>query len=235
MKAAEALALTPLYIEDFKCLLVGVTWGNLGIARDRSGSPTLRVCHKIFSNKSDSVPAIHSHGGLNENAMPISPHPPLTFYPAYCFPVAPTHNTWAKLTAADVHALRERSGFEGQNLYFYLNHPIKWVRLVGVIVAFDVFPTRWIMVLDDSSGSTIEVTCGRSAARVSIEKGVATKDATSLGRVTCAGEDSQIGTTATGRTIDLKGVDVGAVVKVKGGIGTFRGEKQLVLERLCTC
>jgi len=167
--------------------------------------------------------------------MPISPHPPLTFYPAYCFPLAPTHNTWAKLTAADVHALRERSGFEGQNLYFYLNHPMKWVRLVGVIVAFDVFPTRWIMVLDDSSGSTIEVTCGRSAARVSMEKGVAIKDATSLGGVTCAGEDSQIGTTATGRTIDLKGVDVGAVVKIKGGIGTFRGEKQLVLERLCTC
>lgn len=90
------------------------------------------------------------------------------------------------------------------------------------------------MVLDDSSGATIEVTCGRSAAQVSREKGTVTKGATTLGEVNCAGEESQIGTTATGRTIDLKGVDVGAVMKVKGGIGTFRGEKQLVLERLCT-
>lgn len=91
------------------------------------------------------------------------------------------------------------------------------------------------MVLDDSSGSNIEVTCGRSAAQVSMEKSTAIKGGAFLGGPTCAGEDSQIGTTATGRTIDLRGVGVGTVVKVKGGIGTFRGEKQLVLERLCTC
>ena len=166
--------------------------------------------------------------------MPSPPPPSLTFYPAYCFPFSPIHNTWAKLSAADVHALQERPGFEGQNLYFYLNHPIKWVRLVGVIVALDVYPTRWVMVLDDSSGSTIEVTCGRSAAQVSTEKDKVVNGLILLGEATHAGEGSRVGTTATGRTLDLMEVDVGAVVKVKGGVKTFRGEKQLVLERLCT-
>ncbi len=37
----------------------------------------------------------------------------LTFYPSYCYPLSPTYNTWARLTAADVHALRERAGYEG--------------------------------------------------------------------------------------------------------------------------
>lgn len=38
---------------------------------------------------------------------------PLTFYPSYCYPLSPTYNTWVRLTAADVHALRERVGYEG--------------------------------------------------------------------------------------------------------------------------
>lgn len=42
-----------------------------------------------------------------------TPDPPPTFYPAYCFALSPTLHTWAKLTAADVHALTTRPGFEG--------------------------------------------------------------------------------------------------------------------------
>lgn len=44
------------------------------------------------------------------------PHPfptSLTFYPSYCYPLSPTYNAWVRLTAADVHALRERAGYEG--------------------------------------------------------------------------------------------------------------------------
>lgn len=36
----------------------------------------------------------------------------------------------------------------------------------------------------------------------------------------------------TGKPLCLDGVDVGTVVKVKGGIGEFRGTKQLCLERI---
>ena len=37
-----------------------------------------------------------------------------------------------------------------------------------------------------------------------------------------------------GRDVDLSGVDVGTVVKVKGGVGSFREVRQMQLERICT-
>ncbi|KAM0801416.1 hypothetical protein BDR22DRAFT_820552 [Usnea florida] len=163
--------------------------------------------------------------------MPNSPSTPPKFYPAYCFPLSPTHNTWARLTASDVHALRERTGFEGQNLYFHLNHPIKWIRLVGVIVALDIYPTRWIALLDDSSGATIEITCGRPGPTPT------TRNAHSTSMPDSAMEPKKNdaltkGISATGRAVDLSGVDIGTVVKVKGGVGSFRDVRQMLLERI---
>ncbi|KAI9841374.1 MAG: hypothetical protein M1837_000757 [Sclerophora amabilis] len=143
----------------------------------------------------------------------------LTFYPAYCHPLSPTFNVWAKLTAADVHRLGARAGYEGQNVYFYLNHPIRWVRLVGVLVACEELDRRWVMVLDDSSGENIEVVCLKPRP----------------------GRDLNHDThqpRGDGRTLraqsvpDLTGVDLGAVVKVKGGVGTFRGARQIILKRI---
>ncbi|MCJ1471041.1 hypothetical protein MMC07_009689 [Pseudocyphellaria aurata] len=163
-----------------------------------------------------------------QNLSPTS----LTFYPAYCLKYSPTYNTWARLTSTDVHALQERADYEGQNIYFHLNHPIRWVRLVGVVVAFDSTPGRWFIQLDDNSGATIELTCERQTAVA------ATVDANDSdeARLTCSDnvidQRNKIGVTATGRTVDFTGLDVGAVVKVKGGVGVFRGEKQVLLESL---
>ena len=124
----------------------------------------------------------------------------------------------------------------GQNLYFYLNHPIKWVRLVGVIVTFDIHPTRFIMILDDSSGSTMELTCGRkSPPSKSSEIDARTVDDSWKGWTTAPKkpkEPDAKGVTATGYDIDLQKIDIGSVVKVKGGIGDFRGQRQLLLERI---
>lgn len=94
------------------------------------------------------------------------------------------------------------------------------------------------MQLDDSSGTTIEVTCGRPTASASTNNTTAEiSNPTTDGKTVKDGganDKRQTGVTATGRTIDLTGVDVGAVVKVKGGIGMFRGAKQVQLERICT-
>ena len=46
-------------------------------------------------------------------------------------------------------------------------------------------------------------------------------------------EASIKGMTATGREIDLSEVDIGTVVKVKGGVGSFREVRQMLLERIC--
>lgn len=82
------------------------------------------------------------------------------------------------------------------------------------------------MVLDDSSGENIEVTCGR-AKEPSLDAKPGAQQST--------GEKTKL---ATGKTVldnkvNLTGVDVGSVVKAKGLIGSFRGVKQVQLERLC--
>ncbi|MCJ1388389.1 hypothetical protein MMC18_001236 [Xylographa bjoerkii] len=158
----------------------------------------------------------------------MPPPPSLPFYPAYCFPASPTFSTWAKLTVADVHTLTTREGFEAQKIHFYLNHPIKWVRLVGVIVAFDASDYRVTFCLDDSSGHTVEVTCPRDRTGA----GAITNSAATA--KTPAQTPNIKGRTLSGVAIDLAGLDVGSVVKVKGGVGVFRGERQVELERIGT-
>ena len=87
------------------------------------------------------------------------------------------------------------------------------------------------MVLDDSSGANIEITCARPPSG---PKDTIAKDGTQPGGFDqSARKDHRlIGWTKEGCTVDLTGVDVGSVVKVRGGIGCFRGEKQMTLERL---
>jgi hypothetical protein len=45
----------------------------------------------------------------------------------------------------------------GQNIFFYNNHPIRFVSLVGLIVARTEITRRTILTLDDSSGATIDI------------------------------------------------------------------------------
>ena len=127
-------------------------------------------------------------------------------------------------------------GSAGQNLYFHLNHPIKWIRLVGLIVTFDIHPNRFVMILDDSSGSTIEITCGRktpppksNATDMQTQEDHTTR---SIRAPVTQSEADTKGLTATGYDVNLHGIDIGSVVKVKGGIGDFRGQRQILLERI---
>lgn len=90
------------------------------------------------------------------------------------------------------------------------------------------------MQLDDSCGATIDLICGYQAA-VASTTDVKPHLSHRAHLETHSDERRQLGLTATGRTVDLTGVDVGAVIKVKGGLGVYRGKKQVVLERLCMC
>lgn len=139
----------------------------------------------------------------------------------------------------------------GQNLYFHLNHPIKWVRLVGLIVGFELILNRFILILDDFSGVTIELTCVRKAppppppnttslgiqATHALEEAGSVRPSESIlsleAERSLAAAGNQ-GLTATGQEVDLSKVDIGSIVKVKGGLGEFRGGKQILLERIWT-
>ena len=85
------------------------------------------------------------------------------------------------------------------------------------------------MLLDDSSGALIEITCGRPAPTPTARN----ENPTSLAQDWTGLDVCSKGVTATGRDVDLSGVDVGTVVKVKGGVGSFREVRQMLLERIC--
>ncbi|KYK54981.1 Protein stn1 [Drechmeria coniospora] len=123
-------------------------------------------------------------------------------YPRYCFHLSPTVNKWCLFRACEIHALDQRPGFEGEGFYFHRNLPIKWVRIVGVVVAIDEYAGRRVYTIDDSSAACIE-------ALVSL---AATKD-------------------ADGPSL-YPDIDVGAVVDVKGSLSTFRNERQIKIEKM---
>jgi len=167
----------------------------------------------------------------------------LTFYPAYCNRASPTWFTWVKITAHDVHhVLQSRPGYTntaGTNVrggnehhppalpLFYLNHPIQFVQVVGVVVNFeDYFEKFWLFTLDDSSGATIDVTCRKPVVKKS--EAANTQDMISAKTDHDSEEDRDL---ASLHAL-LPTLAIGTVVQAKGTVTTFRSTRQLHLIRL---
>lgn len=150
----------------------------------------------------------------------------LTYYPSFLFQHSPTYSQWVRLSAKDFHeGLHRRSEFEGPDLWFYLNHPVKYVRVVGIVVAYDdlekriditriVFPPLFSphnflsltkRLVDDGSGRLINLIVWKDPLK---------------------GEKRKL------PLEDLKGIHLYSVIKAKGNVGEFRGTKQLVLRRV---
>jgi hypothetical protein len=192
------------------------------------------------------------------NGQPIPTNPQLHFYPAYCYKASLTYFTWVKLTASDIHhGLRSRPGFANHHdnvsyrrqhshsptsLLFYLNHPIQFVCVVGIVVGLDDYEHFWLFTVDDSSGATIDVTCrkpenvkGRNedtSARPNSSTALA-QDATVEARKGKNQGRTDTTTDETNTCLEvLSRVDLGSAVKVKGTITTFRSVRQIALERL---
>ncbi|OKL61303.1 hypothetical protein UA08_03209 [Talaromyces atroroseus] len=132
----------------------------------------------------------------------------LPFYPAFCFPASPTHFTWVKMSIADIHRLRGRSGFEGQNILFYNNHPIQFVCLAGYIVSREDYERRTVLNVDDSSGAILELITLKAPVKQDAHIGNASAE-------TETAEMTHI--TSTARTpIDITELRIGTAVKIKG-------------------
>lgn len=112
----------------------------------------------------------------------------------------------------------------GQDLYFYKNLPIRWARLVGIVVAIDDFTGRRIYTVDDSSGRCIECTLSSTRAIPKADIAAAEKKEDGLTTTQPAKPDS--------KPADYAEIDVGAVVDVKGSVTTFREEKQLKIVKI---
>ncbi|KAK3493001.1 telomere regulation protein Stn1-domain-containing protein [Neurospora hispaniola] len=156
--------------------------------------------------------------------------PPPELYPQYCFHLSPTINKWCHLRAADIIALSSHPGFQGQDLYFHLNHPIKWVRICGIVVAIDVYGDSssrskgqiQVITIDDSSGHTIEC--------------VVPLPPPSAPSVPSLGKQEQRQPPQSLPLIDSQ-IDIGHILDIKGSLRTFREQRQVKVEKivhLCT-
>ncbi|KAI1768594.1 hypothetical protein GGR53DRAFT_382406 [Hypoxylon sp. FL1150] len=140
---------------------------------------------------------------------------PLVYYPAYCFHLSPTINRWCPFRAVDIQGLECRPGFEADNVFFSLNHPIRWVRVVGVVVAIDEYYGRRIYTVDDSTGECIE--CSLDVPKP----------------VDGARQDiSKATTTNPTEAAPYSDIDVGMVIDVKGSTKIFRDQKQINIQKL---
>lgn len=124
-----------------------------------------------------------------------------------------------------------------QGLYFYQNHPIRFVSLVGVIVARTDVPRRTILTLDDSTGATIDVVVLKddshsAPAPVPVS---ASTPSESKDRGTDTAEKpgwKQMHVTPTTHTpIDIAPLQPGKLFQIKGTLSVFRSIVQVQLER----
>jgi Telomere regulation protein Stn1 len=162
----------------------------------------------------------------------------LPFYPAYAFSASPTWFTWVKLTCADIHSsLRPRSDFPSNLidppandapakplLLFYLNHPIQFVQVGGIVVAIEDLNEHFFLItIDDSSGATIDVIYWKpkpTTAHPGLQKGNGDQSDRSM-----SADETNILTL-------LPTLQIGHCLAAKGTITQFRGTRQLNLLRL---
>ncbi|KAI3335688.1 hypothetical protein F4824DRAFT_489571 [Ustulina deusta] len=154
---------------------------------------------------------------------------PLVYYPQYCFHLSPTINAWCPLRAIDIAGLGSRPGFEDINVFFYLNHPIRWVRVIGVVVAIDHYYGHLVYTIDDSTGQCIE--CTLSAPKNAKSDRINHRDINQAKTTEPSIVPSKFAGTANAaetRTIDI---DIGTVLDIKGSVKVFRGQRQIHIQK----
>ncbi|KAG4304943.1 hypothetical protein PORY_001618 [Pneumocystis oryctolagi] len=126
------------------------------------------------------------------------------FYPPVLFSHSPVYHTWVKLFASDVYTLRTVKGFEDGPAFFWLNHPIRWVHLLGVVVAVERHEKRDFVSLDDASGRIAELVLKEDKHRQLVPE-----------------------------VPDAAGpLEIGTCIRVRGTFLRFRGRRQIQVVKL---
>ncbi|KAI1267921.1 hypothetical protein F5Y18DRAFT_415468 [Xylariaceae sp. FL1019] len=166
---------------------------------------------------------------------------PLVYYPQYCFHLSPTINKWCPLRAVDIANLECRPGFQDIDVFFTLNHPVRWVRITGVVVAIDDYYGRRVYTIDDSTGHCIECTLAvPKPSKITDLDELTARNAHLHERpgrpadVTKTTTTAETQNSAKGCTLPPppSNVDIGSVVDVKGSIQLFRSQKQIKVQKL---
>ena len=109
-----------------------------------------------------------------------------------------------------------------------------------MVVSWDVYEKRYVMVVDDGSGETIEIVCGRKVLGEDRDGEGNDEESPGEGKhhsyqipsISTVTAPKEIGFTLTNRTLSLIPFSLGSIIKAKGSITTFRGVRQLSLERI---
>lgn len=96
------------------------------------------------------------------------------------------------------------------------------MRIVGVVVAIDDYAGRRVYTVDDSSGACIECTILMSVSQEGVD---------SAGTAMNAAPNKAEANPPAAAAL-LANINVGSVVDVKGGISTYREERQLNIEKM---
>ena len=118
------------------------------------------------------------------------------------------------------------------------NHPVQFVCIVGIVVAFDDHEHFWVFTVDDSSGAAIDVTCRKlNKSNEQVEhKSIPWNGNTALAQAaaveTSRNKDDETIVEARACVEVLSRIDIGSVVKVKGTVSAFRSVRQITLKRL---
>ncbi|KAK8018732.1 hypothetical protein PG991_007922 [Apiospora marii] len=142
----------------------------------------------------------------NNNSSSSSSSSKYEFYPEYCNAVSPP----------------SASGAQQKYIFFHLNHPISWVRIVGVVVAIDSFYSRRIYTIDDSSGACIECCVTLPAPDKKSTSETATTTSTSNNNSLLPPPPPDPYPT----------IETGLVVDIKGSLTVFRNAPQIAVTKM---
>jgi len=152
------------------------------------------------------------------NIERVAPH---AIYPRFAYASSPTYFAWVKITIHDILQLRKRAESGGHDVLFYLNHPIQFVSVIAPIIAIDEIPGRYgLLTIDDGSGATMVVKIRRVAQSVD------SPSSTTVPNVNIFSTLARFWV-----EIDNEAIDVGSVIKAKCTFDSFRGDRQLLLQR----
>ncbi|CZS95611.1 uncharacterized protein RAG0_05215 [Rhynchosporium agropyri] len=122
----------------------------------QAAAKKLKTGNGEIEGRKTSSPAVQYPRTDIQYAMTSVPN---NIYPDYCHRLSPTIGKWCPLQATDVHRLKTVGVFSDERALYHLdNHPVKWVRITGVVVAVDEFRGKRVFTVDDSSGMCIECT-----------------------------------------------------------------------------
>ncbi|BFZ62207.1 hypothetical protein YB2330_003290 [Saitoella coloradoensis] len=150
-------------------------------------------------------PTRPSSKGVTRVANTYEPTRHLEYYEPIFYSFSKVFKSYVKLFIKDVHALELLPQFQVAGVRFYLNHPIKFVSIVGIVIGIIIREKYSLIAVDDSSGSTIDLRVEKEKYKHLVDQ--------------C--EDADVGP-----------YKVGTIVKSNGIIMDHFGIRQLAIESL---